>query len=304
MRDTSLYFCVDAGGTRSRARIIDREGRFLAEASSGPCNPATHFDKAVESISDLWGQCAAAIGRRGDQCSDVAFAIGAAGTYLHGRDRFLAACPPFASVCAMSDGYAALIGAGSGEPCSLLLVGTGVAGHRLYPNGLSIQRDAWGWIAGDRGSGSWMGQRALRHFFAAIDGVIPMDDLARAVEHAIGGSEVIRAGWMRDLGPSKLGSFAPIVLAHADKGDAAARQICDRALEHLCALIGVISDDSAPLYAAGGLVAPLRAALSEKAARPILEPKGDALTGCWLVASGRAPEEHASLFGETMEQLS
>jgi glucosamine kinase len=204
----------------------------------------------------------------------------------------------------MSDGYAALIGAGSGEPCSLLLVGTGVAGHRLYPNGLSIQRDAWGWIAGDRGSGSWMGQRALRHFFAAIDGVIPMDDLARAVEHAIGGSEVIRAGWMRDLGPSKLGSFAPIVLAHADKGDAVAMQIRDRALEHLCALIGVISDDSAPLYAAGGLVAPLCAALSEKAARPILEPKGDALTGCWLVASGRAPEEHASLFGETMEQLS
>jgi glucosamine kinase len=307
MSDTlssTLYFCVDAGGTHSRARIIDSEGRSLATAASGPCNPATLFEQAVESMNDLWAQCAAAIGRRTDQCSDVAFAIGAAGTYLHGRDRFLAACPPFASVCAMSDGYAALIGAGSGEPCSLLLVGTGVAGHRLYPNGLSIQRDAWGWIAGDRGSGSWMGQRALRHFFAAIDGVVPKDDLARAVEHAIGGAEAIRAGWMRDLGPSKLGSFAPLVLAHADKGDAVAMRIRDRALEHLCALIGVISDDSAPLYAAGGLVAPLRAALSEKAAHPILEPKGDALTGCWLVASGRAPEEHASLFGETMEQLS
>src|SRR4029077_9622738 len=94
MTDTSLYFCVDAGGTRSRARIIDREGRFLAEAASGPCHPATHFDKAVESITDLWGQCAAAIGRRGDQSSGVVFAIGAAGTYLHGRDRFLAAFSP------------------------------------------------------------------------------------------------------------------------------------------------------------------------------------------------------------------
>jgi glucosamine kinase len=298
----NLYFCVDAGGTRSRARIIDPEGRFLAEAASGPCNPATLFDKAVESINDLWRQCAAAIGRRVDQCSDVVFAIGAAGTYLHGRDRFLAACPPFASVCAMSDGYAALIGAGSGEPCSLLLVGTGVAGHRLYPNGLSIQRDAWGWIAGDRGSGSWMGQRALRHFFAAVDGVVPEDGLTRAVESFIGGAEAIRAGWMRDLGPSKLGTIAPVVLAEADKGDAAAMRIRERALEHLCALIGVISDDSAPLYAAGGLVAPMRAALSEKAARPILEPKGDALTGCWLVESGQAPEERVLLFGETAEQ--
>jgi glucosamine kinase len=297
-----LYFCVDAGGTHSRARIIESEGRSLTAAVSGPCNPATQFEQSVESIKDLWAQCAVEIGRRTDQCSDVVFAIGAAGTHLHGRDRFLAACPPFASVCAMSDGYAALIGAGAGEPCSLLLVGTGVAGHRLYPNGLSIQRDAWGWIAGDRGSGSWMGQRALRHFFAAIDGVVPKDDLARAVERVIGGAEAIRAGWMRDLGPSKLGSIAPVVLAEADKGDAAAARIRERALEHLCALIGAISDDSAPLYAAGGLVAPLRAALSERAARPILEPKGDALTGCWLVASCRAPEERVLLFGETMEQ--
>lgn len=302
MTDASLYFCVDAGGTRSRARIIDRDGRPLAEAASGPCNPATDFDKAVESINDLWAQSAAAIGRRVDQSSDVAFALGAAGTYLHGRDRFLAACPPLASVSAMSDGYAALIGAGWGKPCSLLLVGTGVAGHRLYPNGLSIQRDAWGWIAGDRGSGSWMGQRALRHFFAALDGIVPKDDLARAVESAIGGAEAIRGGWMRDLGPAKLGSFAPIVLAEADKGDAAAVRIRERAVECLSALIGVISDDSAPLYAAGGLVAPLRAALSQKAARPILEPKGDALTGSWLVASGQAPEERALLFGETTEQ--
>jgi glucosamine kinase len=302
MTDANLYFCVDAGGTRSRARVIDREGRFLAEAASGPCNPATAFDQAVGSIHDLWRQCAAAIGRRVDQCSDVTFAIGAAGTYLHGRDRFLAACPPFASVSAMSDGYAALIGAGAGEPCSLLLVGTGVAGHRLYPNGLSIQRDAWGWIAGDRGSGSWMGQRALRHFFAALDGVVAKDDLARAVETAIGGTEAIRAGWMQDLGPSKLGSFAPIVLAQADKGDAVAIRIRERAVAHLAALIGVISDEDTPLYAAGGLVAPLRAALSEKAARPILEPKGDALTGSWLVACRRAPEERVLLFGETMEQ--
>src|SRR5262249_17031255 len=130
------------------------------------------------------------------------------------------------------------------------------------------------------------------------------DDLARAVERVIGGAEAIRAGWMRDLGPSKLGSFAPVVLAEADKGNAAAIRIRGRALEHLSALIGVISDDSAPLYAAGGLVAPLRVALSEKAARPILEPKGDALTGTWLVATCRAPEERVLLFGETMEQPS
>jgi glucosamine kinase len=297
----NLYFCVDAGGSRSRARVLDAQGRSLAEAASGPCNPATMFDQAVASIHDLWRQCAAALGCGEERTGDVVFAIGAAGTYLHGRDRFLASCPPFACVYAMSDGYAALIGAGEGAPCSLLIVGTGVAGHRLYPNGFSIQRDAWGWIAGDRGSGSWIGQRALRHFFAALDGVVAADDLTRAIGEAIGGVEAIRSGWMRDLGPTKLASIAPHVLAQADAGCPSAMRIRDRAVEHLVALIGVISDDAAPLYAAGGLVAPLRARLSQKAARSLLEPKGDALIGCWLGASGRAPQERVLLFGQKAE---
>jgi len=92
-----------------------------------------------------------------------------------------------------------------------------------------------------------------------------------------------------------------VVLEQADAGDPAAMRIRDRAIDHLAALIGVIAGPEAPLYAAGGLVAPLRARLIEKAGLPILEPKGDALTGCWLVATGKAPEEHALLFGETVE---
>jgi glucosamine kinase len=273
----------------------------LAEAASGPCNPSTDLQRAVASIVDLWKQCCAAIGRPDGEIAGVVFTIGSAGTYIDGGKEFLTACPPFARSCMMSDGYAALIGAGSGAPCSLLIVGTGIAGHRLYANGWSIQRDAWGWVAGDRGSGSWIGQKALRHFFAALDGIVPEDGLSRAVLAAIGGVEKIRKGWMRGLGPERLAALAPLVLEQADAGDQTARRIRDRAVELLAALIGVIASPDAPLYAAGGLVGPLRADLSEKAGLPILEPDGDALTGCWLVATGKAPEERALLFGETVE---
>ena len=146
------------------------------------------------------------------------FALGSAGIYLGAGKTFVAACPPFSRHCVMSDGYAALIGAGSGAPCSLIIIGTGVAGHRLYANGLSIQRDAWGWIAGDRGSGSWIGQKALRHCLAALDGVAPQDGLSRAVLSAIGGVETLRGGWMRDLGPERLGALAPLVLERGERG--------------------------------------------------------------------------------------
>ena len=294
-----LFFCVDGGGTRSRGRLVDADGRRLAEAAGGPCNPTTNFDRAVASIGDLWRQCSQAIGRPERELEGIVFALGSAGLFLSGKT-FVAACPPFSRHCLMSDGYAALIGAGSGAPCSLIIIGTGVAGHRLYANGLSIQRDAWGWIAGDRGSGSWIGQKALRHCVAALDGVTPQDGLSRAVLSAIGGVENL-GGWLPDLGPERLGALAPLVLERAAAGDEAARRILDRAIEHLDALIGVIAGPDAPLYAAGGLVAPLRARLAQKAGLAILEPKGDAMTGCWLVATGKAPQERALLFGESVQ---
>ncbi|MBV9273369.1 MAG: hypothetical protein JO333_05710, partial [Verrucomicrobia bacterium] len=181
-----LYFCVDGGGSRSRGRFIDIEGTVLAEANAGPCNPSTNLERAVASIVDLWSHCCSAIGWSKNQFKGVVFAVGAAGAHIDIGKDFLAACPPFARSCLMSDGYAALIGADCGAPCSLLIVGTGVAGHRLYANGRSIQRGAWGWIGGDRGGGSWIGRKALRHCFAAIDGVVPKDALSRETLRAIG----------------------------------------------------------------------------------------------------------------------
>ena len=298
-----VYFCIDGGGSKSRGRLVDSRGALLSEATAGPCNPGTHLDKAVQSVGDLWRQCCAGARRPPDRFDDVVFSVGAAGIYVDRGAKFLAACPPFARAHVLSDGYAALIGAGDGKPCSLIIIGTGVAGHRLFPNGVSIQRDAWGWIAGDRGSGSWIGQKALRHFFAALDGVVPQDELSRAISAEIGGIQGVRAGWMRDLAPFRLAALAPIVLRQADAGDVTSRRILDRAIEHLAALIGVITDRDTALYAAGGLVPALRERLAKKAGHLILEPKGDALKGCWLVASGQAPEERALLSGETMEEV-
>jgi glucosamine kinase len=297
----ALYFCVDGGGTRSRGRLFDHEGRILADADEGACNPATNFELALASVSGLWRQCCAVVGRAAANYTGAVFSAGSAGTYLEVGAKFLAALPAFSRTCLMSDGYAALIGAGGGAPSSLIIIGTGIAGHRLFANGLSIQRDAWGWLAGDRGSGSWMGQKAVRHCFAALDGVVARDALSEAVFKEFGGADAIRAGAMRDLGPRRFASFAPLVLEHADAGDAMAVRIRERAVEHVAATIGVIASPEAPLYAAGGLVAPLRPWLSPRLAFPILDPQGDALTGCFLVATGRAPTERALLFGETAE---
>jgi len=284
-------FCVDGGGSKSRARLIESAGTILAEATDGPCNPTTGVARAVQSIAGLWQSCAAAAGRR-VASAQVTLAIGAAGLYVpSSRARLLEALPPFGTVVTMSDGYAALIGAGGGKPCALMIVGTGVAGHRLWADGTSVQRDAWGWVAGDRGSGAWLGRHALRHALAVIDGVAPRDRLDDQVFDAVGGRSAM-SEWIVGVGPDRLATLAPLVIAAAVAGVPRAIAIRDRAIDHLADLAGVL--DIGPndkLYAFGGLADSFAPLLTKRIAHPVTVPQSDAMAGCYLVATGRAPAE-------------
>ena len=205
------------------------------------------------------------------------------------REAFLAGIPPFGRNIAMSDGYAALIGAGGGQPAALIIAGTGIVGHRLYADGTSIQRDGWGWIAGDRGSGAWIGRRALRHAMAVMDGIAPPDDLSRAVIEAFQAQDRRAGHWLMGLGPDRLATLAPLVMA-SPCAEAAA--ILHRAAELLAALARTLDvDTDTPLFMAGGLSARLRPMVAAQLGRAVDAPAADAITGCLLVASGAAPEE-------------
>ena len=290
----TLILCVDGGGTRSRGRLADAAGVIRAEAFAGPLNPATDLTRALASLGELWASCA---GATGCTLAEATLAIGAAGLYLPAvQAAFRAGCPDYAGVVALSDGYAALIGAGRGQPSALIVAGTGVAGHRLYVDGRSIQRDAWGWVAGDRGSGAWIGRAGLRHCFAALDGIVPWDGLSEAILHAIGGRATVADGWVANLTPDRLGALAPVVLDRAAAADTAAITIRGRAVEHLAALAGVLDAGDVPLFAVGGIAEALLPLLAGALGRPVHPPEADALTGCWLVATGRAPPERVTLF--------
>ena len=285
-------FCVDAGGTHCRGRLHAADGAVLAAAEGGPCNPSTDVAGAVASLTALWRDCA---GRAGLAAEAAALTIGGAGLFAPAtRKKFLEGLPRFARVEAMSDGYAALIGAGGGAPCALIIAGTGVVAHRLFADRHSVQRDGWGWIAGDRGSGAWLGRRALRHAFAAVDGLVPRDGLAEAVLAEMKADDRRLGSWLAGLGPSRLGALAPLVLRHAEAGEAAAQAILARGVAHLAALAGTLELASADaLYLAGGLAGALRAKLAELLGRPVAVPAADALAGCLLVAQGKAPAERA-----------
>lgn len=290
------YFCVDAGATRSRGRLYGATGQELAYAEAGPANASYDRDQAVASILDLWHQLNAATGLNVEDRAHTAFAIGGAALYVEKpREAFLARCPAFGATIAMSDGYAALIGAGGGRPCALLTIGTGVAGHRLFEDGTSIQRDAWGWIVGDRGSGSWLGREAVRHALEVRDGIATPSALSSAVMDRVGGARGIFDGAFAGLNAHRLASFTPLVLEGADGGCPVAAEILSRGLAYLAALVGTLRCGNVPLYLNGGLAGVLQARLVARIGRPVQAAEGDPLQGCLLVAQGRAPVERMIL---------
>jgi glucosamine kinase len=287
-----LVFCVEGGGTKSKACLVTGDGAQLAAADGGACNPSTGHHSAVATFGALWQQCCADARYDSEASRNVVLSIGAAGLYVpSARRRFLAAIAKFARTVTASDGYAALIGAGDGEPCGIIIVGTGVAGHRLWPNGRSIQLDAWGWIGGDRGSGAWLGIRALRHTLGVVDGIVPVDGLSDRVLACIGGRTAI-ADTLSGITPDRLAALAPLVLAAADDGVASASAIFERAVAHLSALAGRL--DIGPkdaLYASGGLAATFAPRIATRIGHPVAACQADALRGCFLLGTGRAPAE-------------
>jgi glucosamine kinase len=286
-----LIFCVDGGGTRSRARLVREDGAALAAAEAGPCNPTSDLQEAARSVRELWSSVAQEAG--GPRPEEHLAAIGAAGIVLPPvRDAFQAALPAFAATHLMSDGYAALVGAGAGRPCGLVILGTGAVAHRLMADGTSLQRDGWGWIGGDRGSAAWIGRRAVRLMLEARDRLRQPTILTQWVEKTLGASEAAILDWLAGAGPRRLASLAPLVADAAAAGDAHAASILDRAAEHAAALatsLDLPTDE--PLYLAGGLADALRVRIEARLGRAFDRPEGDALDGAWRVATGRAPPE-------------
>ncbi|MYZ48282.1 BadF/BadG/BcrA/BcrD ATPase family protein [Propylenella binzhouense] len=287
-----LILCVDGGGTGSRARLVRRDGSALAEVAAGPCNATTDAGGAAESLTELWRRAAEAADLDPSASAECALAIGAAGLALPAsRERLFAAAPRFAERHVMSDGYAALVGAGGGAPAGLLVMGTGAVGHALHADGSSVQRDGWGWIGGDRGSGAWIGREAVQHALTVRDGAAEGGPLAASVAAALGQEDAAILAWLAGAGQRRLASLAPPVFDAAG-ADSAAAAILDRAAAHGAALVGSLAlEAGAKLFAAGSVAARLRPRLEARIGRGFDPAAGDAMHGAFLVAVGRAPEE-------------
>ena len=137
-------------------------------------------------------------------------------------------------IVAVEDVVATWAGAFGGEvgaaPRVVCIAGTGVGCWGKNARGVVAQADGVGPLLGDRGSGYWIGERALRHTARALDGVIAPDELSAAVMRHFAVSDVkslIRTVYAPGFERSNVGELARVVLAHA--ATPSARDILARA---------------------------------------------------------------------------
>jgi glucosamine kinase len=261
-----MFLAVDAGGSSTRAVVLDPTGRCLGLGIAGSGNPrssgpdraalalAEAVRRATESAgvppSSITGAVVAMAGSRslGPDGADAVVGPALAGAGVRpeavGESDILAM---FHTGSWALDGYA-------------LVAGTGAAAIRVRGGRVDAVSDGMGWLLGDEGSGFWIGHHVVRAVVAALDDRGPATVLTERVLADLGIEASGRPALARlvdlvyDMRPVGVARFAP--LAFAAGGDEVAAEIVRGASEALAHTLDTIVDDPAagPLVLGGSIL--------------------------------------------------
>jgi glucosamine kinase len=280
-----LYLGVDGGGSRCRARIQDEHGAVLGEGGSGPATTRLGIDDAWRSIMRACTAAAEQAGLGREEFAQMHAGIGLAGFARRGAEAALEeTVHPFASVCFISDGLAACLGAHSGAEGAIVVAGTGSVGVGLI-GGREYRLGGYGFPISDEGSGADIGLQALRLALLAADKRGETSPLLEEVLGAFDHDPSQAVSWSEQATATDYASFAPMVLRHATEGDPIGRRIVERAADAIGELLDVfVRQGIDRLSLVGGLSEAIAAWLTPDLRGRHKPPDSDAVAGALLVA--------------------
>jgi glucosamine kinase len=266
-----IFVAVDAGGSSTRALVVDSSGQCLGLGTAGSGNPVSTGAEGVERA--LGAAVRQAIASAGVQPSAVA---GAAVAMAGARSVRSTAGPEHPSITAglasagvdapfvVESDLLAMFCAGSSDLHGHALVaGTGSAAIRVRGGEVEGVSDGSGWLLGDEGSGFWIGHHVVRAVVADLDGRGPATRLTPLVLAQLGiddAHESRRSSLSRlteivyDMRPVGLARFAPVAFAVGDDEEAAA--IIEGASEALARTLASVMDSATdgPLVLGGSVL--------------------------------------------------
>ena len=168
---------------------------------------------------------------------ETAAVLGLAGSNVGTYAKQLEAILPFRAARVETDALIALEGAvGSGDG-AIAVLGTGTA-YMVRKGGMTRAIGGWGFQVGDQGSGARIGRDLLEMTLLAHDGVRAASPLTADMMKVFRDDPQMLVEFTTNASPGDFGGFAPKVFEHADRGDAVAQAIVDKAVADVEAFAG------------------------------------------------------------------
>lgn len=224
---------MDGGGTRTRAVLVDDEGRVSARAVAGPGN---YQLVGLAGVADLVCGLLDGLGvRRGEPQGEVSLCVALAGAGRRDEQEAIRArldsLGRASSVSVASDARAALEGAHGGQSGIIVIAGTGSMVLGKSQSGQEVRAGGLGPLLGDEGSGYRLVLEGLRAVLRARDGAGPVTDLTPALARAFDltdWDQVICRVYGGDLTRERIAAAAPHLFAAVRQGDPVAAEILGR----------------------------------------------------------------------------
>lgn len=282
-----LFLGIDGGGTTSRARLTDADGRILGEGRAGSSNLVLGMDVATGAVLLAAREALAAAGLSEGRMGDIVAGLGLAGANVPLlAEKLLAIRFPFTSFAVASDAVIACIGAFGGEDGAILILGTGSQGLAMV-DGKATSIGGWGFQLSDEGSAAVLGRAAIRAAMLALDDLAPASGLTDAIWDRFGRDPAAASTWAETAAPRDFGAFSPLVVEHFSEGDPVAIDLLTASTRSVTAMLERLLRLGAERIALmGGLAAIYPPLLSPEMRRVLVEPRGDALDGALALARG------------------
>lgn len=276
----AYYLGIDAGGSHTRARLVNGDGAVIGTGEAGPANTRIGLPSAIEAIETACAAAIAAAGLSPAGVGEIRAGLGIAGLNRKGVIAGLREHPfPFAALALASDAAIACLGAHDGADGGIVIVGTGSIGFARVGEE-TVVVGGYGFPISDEGSGADLGLRAIRRSLWARDGRIPHTAMTEEILAHFHGSAAEIVAWMDKAGATDYAQFAPLIMDYADRGDAVAEPIVQEGAHRIDRLVRVLLERGAPhCCLMGGLAPRLRDWLAAGVRKRLREPVGDALSG-------------------------
>lgn len=262
------YLGVDAGGTKTKAVLIDESSQILGEVNGGPAN--YHNVGIVEAITNVEATIGQLLEKTNKSMTDITWAtIGIASCDTPKDHAALLEAFSKGALNTISQRLTVINDAKIGLYCGTLppgivvVCGTGSNVYGINDHDDEASAGNWGYFLGDKGSGYILGKRMFEAVVEVYDGVREgPTKLTEAVEKRLSvKSSADINDWYSSTKPSvhEISDFAIPVLQAAEEGDVLARDLVDKSIKDLGkSLLAVVKklkmeDDAVRIVIAGGL---------------------------------------------------